>query len=207
MSVERNASFRVSLTSTCVGLRLTSLSIILLLGAATLPAAAHAQNFNKPDPESEVTRLKDLLVTAQKREQLIQDVPLPITAFDADQLDSLKVRDLSDLTVGIPNVSFDEIGTSRGTANFSIRGLGINSSIPTIDPTVGVFVDGVYMGTNAMVLYDAFDLEDIEILRGPQSVLFGRNVVGGAVLLNTKAPTDRYEARVRTSVEGGGESA
>ena len=206
MSVERNVSFRMSLTSACFGLRLISLSVFLLLGAATLPAPTHAQDFGKPDPERGVTRLKDILVTAQKREQLIQDVPLPITAFDADQLDTLKVRDLGDLTVGIPNVGLDEIGTSRGTANFSIRGLGINSSIPTIDPTVGVFVDGVYMGTNAMVLYDAFDLEGIEVLRGPQSVLFGRNVVGGAVLLNTKAPTDQYEARVRSAVEGGGKA-
>ena len=131
---------------------------------------------------------------------------MSITAFDAEQLEAAKVRDLGDLTVGIPNVGFDEIGTSRGTANFSIRGLGINSSIPTIDPTVGVFVDGVYMGTNAMVLYDAFDLESVEVLRGPQGVLFGRNVVGGAVLLNTRAPTNQYEARLRTSVEGGGKA-
>ena len=196
----------MSLTSRRVGLRLISLGVFLLLGAATLPAPTHAQDFGKPDPAKGVTRLKDILVTAQKREQLIQDVPLPIIAFDADQLDTLKVRDLGDLTVGIPNVGLDEIGTSRGTANFSIRGLGINSSIPTIDPTVGVFVDGVYMGTNAMVLYDAFDLEGIEVLRGPQGVLFGRNVVGGAVLLNTKAPTDQYEARVRSAVEGGGKA-
>ncbi len=205
MSVERNASFQVSLTSTRIGLRLIAFSVFLLLEAATLPAA-NAQNFNKPAPAKEVTHLRDILVTAQKREQLIQDVSLPITAFDADQLDTLKVRDLGDLTVGIPNVGLDEIGTSRGTANFSIRGLGINSSIPTIDPTVGVFVDGVYMGTNAMVLYDAFDLEGIEVLRGPQGVLFGRNVVGGAVLLNTKAPTDQYEARLRSAVEGGGKA-
>ena len=206
MSVESSASFRVSLTSRRVGLRLISLGVFLLLGAATLPTPTHAQDFGKPDPAKGVTRLKDILVTAQKREQLIQDVPLPITAFDADQLETLKVRDLGDLTVGIPNVGLDEIGTSRGTANFSIRGLGINSSIPTIDPTVGVFVDGVYMGTNAMVLYDAFDLEGIEVLRGPQGVLFGRNVVGGAVLLNTKAPTDQYEARIRSAVEGGGKA-
>ena len=205
MSVERNASFQVSRTSTRIGLRLIAFSVFLLLEAATLPAA-NAQNFNKPAPAKEVTHLRDILVTAQKREQLIQDVSLPITAFDADQLDTLKVRDLGDLTVGIPNVGLDEIGTSRGTANFSIRGLGINSSIPTIDPTVGVFVDGVYMGTNAMVLYDAFDLEGIEVLRGPQGVLFGRNVVGGAVLLNTKAPTDQYEARLRSAVEGGGKA-
>ena len=206
MSVERSASFRVSLTSRRGGLRLVSLGVFLLLGAATLPAPTHAQDFDKPAPAKGVERLKDFLVTTQDRGQLIQDVPLPIIAFDAAQLDTLKVRDLGDLTVGIPNVGLDEIGTSRGTANFSIRGLGINSSIPTIDPTVGVFVDGVYMGTNAMVLYDAFDLEGIEVLRGPQGVLFGRNVVGGAVLLNTKAPTDRYEARVRSAVEGGGKA-
>ena len=193
------------MTSTRVVLCLITLSIILLPGAATRPAA-HAQDFDKPAQATGVTHLKDFLVTAQKREQLLQDVPLPITAFDAEQLDALKVRDLGDLTVGIPNVGLDEIGTSRGTANFSIRGLGVNSSIPSIDPTVGVFVDGVYMGTNAMVLYDAFDLEGIEVLRGPQGVLFGRNVVGGAVLLNTKAPTDRYEARLRTAVEGGGKA-
>ena len=205
MSVERNASFQVSRPSTRIGLCLIAFSVFLLLEAATLPAA-NAQNFNKPAPAKEVTHLRDILVTAQKREQLIQDVSLPVTAFDADQLDTLKVRDLGDLTVGIPNVGLDEIGTSRGTANFSIRGLGINSSIPTIDPTVGVFVDGVYMGTNAMVLYDAFDLEGIEVLRGPQGVLFGRNVVGGAVLLNTKAPTDQYEARLRSAVEGGGKA-
>ena len=82
------------------------------------------------------------------------------------------------------------------------------STVPfrPIDPTVGVFVDGIYIGTNATVLYDAFDLESIEVLRGPQGVLFGRNVVGGAVLVNTKTPTDRYEATVRSGVEGGGKA-
>ncbi len=150
--------------------------------------------------------LDALVVTAQKREQPIQDVPLSVTAVNVEDIEATKLRDLRDLTVGIPNVGFDEIGTSRGTANFSIRGLGINSSIPSIDPTVGVFVDGIYMGTNSVMLYDAFDLELIEVLRGPQGVLFGRNVVGGAVLLNTRTPTDRYEATVRSAVEGGGKA-
>ena len=189
------------------GLYLIALSIVLLLGAATPPA--HAQDSNKPgdgDASENALFLADVIVTTQKREQSIQDVPVSVTAFDAEQLESAKTRDLGDLTVGIPNVGFDEIGTSRGTANFSIRGLGVNSSIPTIDPTVGVFVDGVYMGTNAMVLYDAFDLESIEVLRGPQGVLFGRNVVGGAVLLNTRTPTGQYEAKVRSAVEGGGKA-
>jgi iron complex outermembrane receptor protein len=73
--------------------------------------------------------------------------------------------------------------------NFSIRGQGINSSIPSVDPTVGVFVDGVFVGTTYGVVLDTFDLESIEVLRGPQGLLFGRNVTGGAVLLRNARPT------------------
>ena len=80
----------------------------------------------------------------------------------------LKVRDLEDLSVSMPNVAFDDIGTVGGIANFSIRGLGINSSIPSVDPTVGVFVDGVYVGATNGTLFDTFDIESIEVLRGPQ---------------------------------------
>ena len=190
-----------------------ALSLVLLLVTATTPAIAQdsvSTDQEEPAAESasseDALLLDDVVVTAQKREQSIQDVPVSITAFDAEQLEATKLRDLRDLTIGIPNVGFDEIGTSRGTANFSIRGLGVNGSVPSIDPTVGVIVDGIYMGTNSVMLYDAFDLESIEVLRGPQGVLFGRNVVGGAVLINTKAPTDQFEATLRNTVEGGGKA-
>ncbi|MBT8115329.1 MAG: TonB-dependent receptor [Arenicella sp.] len=149
--------------------------------------------------------LEEVVVTARKREESSFDVPLAISALNAEQLDILKVRDIQSLSVGLPNVAFDDIGTTRGVANFSIRGLGVNSSIPSIDPTVGTFVDGVYLGTNAGTVFDVFDLASIEVLRGPQGTLFGRNVTGGAVLLNTKLPGDEFEARAKLSVEGGGE--
>lgn len=149
--------------------------------------------------------LEEVVVTARKREESVLDVPLAISAFNAQQLDVLKVRDLQSLSVGLPNVAFDDIGTTRGVANFSIRGLGINSSIPSIDPTVGTFVDGVYIGTNQGVVFDVFDLSSIEVLRGPQGTLFGRNVTGGAVLLNSKLPSDELEGVIKTSIEGGGE--
>ncbi len=147
--------------------------------------------------------LEEVVVTARKREEGAQEVPLSVSAFNSDQINALKVRDINDLSVGMPNVSLEDIGTSRGTANFSIRGLGVNSSIPSIDPTVGVFVNGVYLGTNNGVIFDTFDLESIEVLRGPQGTLFGRNVTGGAVLLNTKKPGDELEANFRTAVETG----
>ncbi len=173
-------------------------SAIALAASLALPGAAYAQ--------SAVDVLRDtIVVTATKKANAenVQDVPLAVTAYGADQLDALKVRDLQSLSYAIPNVSFDDIGTSRGVANFSIRGIGINSSIPSIDPTVGVFVDGVYLGINGGVVLDIFDLESVEVLRGPQGILFGRNVTGGAVLLNSKRPGDEFEATFKGALESG----
>jgi iron complex outermembrane receptor protein len=150
--------------------------------------------------------MEEITVTARKQEESAQTVPLAITAVGSAQIDALKIRDLTNLAVSMPNVAMDDIGTSKGNANFSIRGLGINSSIPSIDPTVGLFVDGVYMGVNTGVLFDTFDLEAIEVLRGPQGTLFGKNVTGGAVLLRTQLPTEEFTAKVRHAVEGGGEA-
>ena len=169
--------------------------------AATLPVAAQAQEPIRRGSAS--TLLEEVVVTARKREEGAQEVPLSVSAFSADQLNALKVRDLNGLKVGMPNVSLEDVGTTRGTANFSIRGLGINSSIPSIDPTVGVFVNGVYLGVNNGIIFDIFDLESIEVLRGPQGTLFGRNVTGGAILLNTKKPGDELEATAKYAVDTG----
>lgn len=146
--------------------------------------------------------LEEVVVTARKREENVQDVPIAMTAYGEEQLEALKIRSLQNLTVGMPNVSLDDVGTFRSTANFSIRGLGINSSIPSIDPTVGVFVDGVYMGQNTGIVLDMFDVQSVEVLRGPQGTLFGRNVTGGAVLINSKGPTEEFEFNARVAVDG-----
>ena len=187
-----------------------SLAAIALSGAGmAAPLAAHAQDA-EASAEAETQRgsaldsLNVIVVTGTKTQDAedVQDVALAVTAFNAQTLDALKVRDVQSLTYSAPNVSLDQVGTSRGTANFSVRGLGINSSIPSIDPTVGVFVDGVYLGFNGGVVFDLFDLDSVEILRGPQGVLFGRNVTGGAVLINTGNPTDYFTGKFRASVDG-----
>ncbi len=173
---------------------LASVSISTIAFVAT----AHAQRASDA--------LKDqIIVTATKQVGGVaaQDAPIAITAYGAEQLEALRVRDLESLSYSQPNVSLEDVGSIQGTANFSIRGLGINSSIPSIDPTVGVFVDGVYLGMTAGLLFDTFDLEAIEILRGPQGVLFGRNVTGGAVLIRTKRPTDEFEASAQGAWETG----
>lgn len=181
-------------------------SALAFIGASmvAMPQVAFAQDADAGQQDSALNAFDEIVVTGTKTKDAenVQDVPLAITAFNAKSLDALNVRDVQSLTYSAPNVSLDQVGTSRGTANFSIRGLGINSSIPSIDPTVGVFVDGVYLGFNGGVVFDVFDLDSVEILRGPQGVLFGRNVTGGAVLINTGNPTDELSGKVRASIDG-----
>jgi len=189
--------------------------IALLLGTAALaPVAAQAQT---AEAETDVAQeeaqgqrastldtISEILVTGTKTRdpENVQDIPLAVTAFNAGTLEAFKIRDIQGLSFQAPTVSLDQVGTSRGTANFTIRGLGINSSIPSIDPTVGVFVDGVYLGINGGVVFDLFDLDSVEILRGPQGVLFGRNVTGGAVVINTGNPTEDFRGKFRAAVDG-----
>lgn len=143
--------------------------------------------------------LEELTVIARKKSdaEVAQDVPIALTTYGAGQLDALFVQRLDDLSYTAPNVQLEQVGTFPGVQNFSIRGQGINSSIPSVDPTVGVFIDGIYMGTTFGVVIDMFDVESLEILRGPQGLLFGRNVTGGAVLLRTARPDGEFGAKIR----------
>jgi iron complex outermembrane recepter protein len=174
----------------------SAIGLAVGLGAMALAPQAAAQAVSAVDDEIVVTGLKH-------GERNVQDVPVAVTAFGAEQLEALNFSSLQSLSYTIPNVQLEDIGTSPGVANFAIRGVGINSSIPSIDPTVGVFVDGMYMGINAGILTDSFDLAGVEVLRGPQGVLFGRNVTGGAIVLRTKAPSDELEINARAGVETG----
>jgi len=179
---------------------------LLILGFMVLGlSSAKAQNEDSVQAQNENVMLEEVLVTATKKAgaQEIQNVPVAITAFSGEMLDIMHVNDIQGLSFTMPNVGLDSVGTGVGVANFTIRGQGINSSVPSVEPAVGVFVDGVYMGTTYGIIFDTFDLESVEVLRGPQGVLFGRNVSAGAVLINTSKPTETFEARARVAVETG----
>jgi iron complex outermembrane recepter protein len=182
---------------------------MLALSASAIVFAAGAAVAQEQDAEATrenaVSRvLGTVTVTATKKANVenVQDVPVAVSAYNSDTLDALNVTTLESLSYSAPNVSLDDVGTSRGTANFAIRGLGVNSSIPSIDPAVGVFIDGVYLGINSGVVVDLFDIDSIEVLRGPQGLLFGRNTTGGAVVVNTGNPTDEFHYKVRANVDG-----
>jgi iron complex outermembrane receptor protein len=175
----------------------------IAVGALALAGQAHAQE--TPQAAASDSAFDEIVVTATKKAsaQNVQDVAIAVTAFGATQLEDQHVRSLDNLSFSAPNVQLEDVGTAPGFANFSIRGLGINSSIPSIDPTVGVFVDGLYMGISAGILFDTFDLEGVEVLRGPQGLLFGRNVTGGAVVVRTTTPGNDLKVDLRLAAETG----
>ncbi|MCK5750046.1 MAG: TonB-dependent receptor plug domain-containing protein, partial [Oricola sp.] len=136
-----------------------------------------------------------ITVTAQKREENVQDVPIAVSAFDGQSLQERAVTSVSGLSNITPNVSLDA-GTpfSGDTAVISayIRGIGANDFAFNIDPGVGVYLDGVYLARSIGANQDLMDIERIEVLKGPQGTLFGRNTIGGAISLITTTPGDEF---------------
>jgi iron complex outermembrane recepter protein len=171
------------------------------LPESTSVPAAQVETSGEPATEG----LADIVVTAQKRgaAERAQDVPVAITALNAAALQSANVMNLSSLTASIPNVSLEGSGTFNGQANFEIRGFGISTSIPSVEPAVGVFIDGIYQGSTLGIITDLFDIDSIEVLRGPQGTLFGRNTTGGAVSITTRKPGDTLAMRGKISLESG----
>lgn len=144
--------------------------------------------------------LDEVVVTAQRRQQDVQDIPVAVSAFDSDQLARLGVREAFDLTRLVPNfIGNNNVGL--GTANtYSIRGLNNTESIATFDPPVGSYVDDIYVSRQNANNFTFFDVDRIEVLRGPQGTLFGRNTTGGAVNVIMKRPAEEFGGFVEAGV-------
>ncbi len=146
--------------------------------------------------------LEEILVTATKkgRAENMQTVPIAITAMNEHQLDKALFESIADIGHTIPNAVLEESQFVPGQAAFFIRGVGVNHTAQTMDPSVGVVINGMSLGQNMGMTTDNFDLESLEILRGPQGTLFGRNATGGAVVLRTKRPSGEFGAELRGTV-------
>jgi len=147
--------------------------------------------------------IEEVVVTAQKREESLQDTPIAITAFTSDALADKGVNDISEIANFTPNLVFDTTspigGVSSGAAVF-IRGIGNTDFSLTTDPGVGTYVDGVYVSRSVGGVLDVLDVERIEVLRGPQGTLFGRNTIGGAINIVSRQPADEFEAAIEGTV-------
>jgi iron complex outermembrane recepter protein len=141
--------------------------------------------------------LEEITVTARKRTENLQDAPVAVTAFTADMLEAHRVGNIAEVGKLTPNASFESgsnIAGSSNAATFFIRGIGQTDFNLTIDPGVGLYVDGVYMSRSIGALLDTIDLEQVEVLRGPQGTLFGKNTIGGAVVLTSRQPAKVFGA-------------
>jgi iron complex outermembrane receptor protein len=158
----------------------------IILGTTALAAAALVpQSAIAQDVDGDPGALGDIIVTAERRETRLQDTPISITALSAQQLASQGVRSVNDLGGSIPNLTSTTGPQGSGDANFFIRGVGQFDFIVTNDPGVGLYVDGVYLGRTVGAMLDAGDISRVEVLRGPQGTLFGRNTLGGAISVVT----------------------
>ena len=155
---------------------------------ATSPVFAQSQDSEAPATES--NGLADIIVTAQRRQQSLQDVPIAVTAISGDELSAKQIRTTIDIPRLVPNMT----GTTNvgfGSANtYFIRGLGNTESISTFDPPVGTYVDDIYVSRQNANNFTFFDVDRIEVMRGPQGTLFGRNTTGGAINVVLKKPAE-----------------
>jgi iron complex outermembrane recepter protein len=172
-----------------------------VLAALMLPLTAAAQ---APAPEEEekntASELAGVTVTARKREETLQDVPVAVTAYTAEALDRLNVEDLGDLDAFVPNLTIYAARGSTSTVTAYIRGVGQADPLWGVDPGVGIYLDDVYIARPQGALLDVFDVERIEVLRGPQGTLYGKNTIGGAIKYISSPLDEDFYGRVSLTV-------
>ncbi len=167
-------------------------------GAGLVVAVSPASDAQDAPVARRAAVLEQVLVTAQRREQAQQEVPISIQVVGSDLLDDIAADDLGDVSVFVPGL---EVSSDSPTQpRYSIRGIGSNDFGVGTDPSVGVYVDGVYTARSGASLLAFNDIERIEVLKGPQGTLFGRNSAAGAISIATRQPADDFDALLRLRV-------
>jgi iron complex outermembrane receptor protein len=161
-----------------------------LLPAAVLLASGLAAS-------NVMAQLEEVIVTAQKREQSLQDTPISVTAFDTAAIDAQGIANIKDLASFVPNLQIVESPGGTSGATISIRGAVTINPAVTWEPTVGMYLDGVFLGKNLGGIFEIAELERVEVLRGPQGTLYGKNTVGGAINLITRLPASQAASGYR----------
>ena len=164
-------------------------SAIAILAYFDLSIACVAQ---EAAPNTQVNEIEEIIVTARRREESLLTVPGSVSAFSERQLRDLQATDMRQVQYAVPNFHFQRSDSSN--AAVYLRGIGQNDSLPFVESGVGVYIDDVYVARTQAAFLELFDVERVEVLRGPQGTLYGRNSPGGAVKLITRQPADEFEA-------------
>jgi len=157
--------------------------LLALVGASTAIAA----------------ELEEILVTAERRQSDLQKVPIAVTAFTADEIDNRQIIDTLDLIQNVPNLTGSHNVSLGGSNSYFLRGIGNTESIATFDVPIGTYIDEIYLSRQNQNQVRLFHTETLEVLRGPQGQLFGRNTTGGAIVVTSQKPQDEFSTRI----EGG----
>ena len=153
---------------------------------------AHAQQAAPVMAPAAAGSLEEVIVTARRREESLQDVPIAVSAFSAEELRMLQAEDLAGLQGTVPNMNLVQGRGSANSANVYIRGVGQPDALQTFDPGVGIYLDDVFVARIQGALFNLYDVQRVEVLRGPQGTLYGKNTIGGAIRLISKKPPEEF---------------
>jgi len=183
-----------------LGALMSSAAVLALLAS---PVSAQTAGGAQAQAQATETReLEEIVVTARKRQETLEDVPMAISAFTAESIEARQMNKVIDIGRFVPNLNITRFGVGNPSATaIFIRGIGIQDHIITTDPAVSLYVDGVYLGRQMGSNLNLVNIERIEVLRGPQGTLYGRNSIGGAVNIITKKPGD--EEGFQFTLKGG----
>ena len=170
-------------------------AVVAVAAGAALPGMASAQT---TEEGARSGGLSEIVVTAQRRSENLQDVPVAVTALDSNTLDNLRVKDVQNLSGLAPNLTIATQGI-QSIPTISMRGINSGTSDNAVDPKIGIYLDGVYIGRSVGAIFDLADIQQVEVLRGPQGTLFGRNATGGAISLVTAKPTGEFGVKAMAS--------
>lgn len=167
----------------------------LVLGSTGLALLLPALGISLPATAQDLV-LEEVVVTARKREESLQEAPLAVSAYSSRALQDAGIDSLDDLSAIVPGLDLKSGNGVTGKANIFIRGVGQRNTGPQIDTGVGIYLDGIYIARADGGMLDINDIGSVQVLRGPQGTLFGKNTTGGAVLFNTVRPQEEFEANV-----------
>ncbi|MDJ0916464.1 MAG: TonB-dependent receptor [Woeseiaceae bacterium] len=179
----------------CVALVAATAIMTMPAYATSMPESGRTTGFE------EWQGIEEIVVTARRREEGVQSVPIAISALSGDQLEDRQILSIDQLGSAIPNLQYDKAAPSSGSSSVGqifIRGIGQSDFTPVTDPGVALYIDGVYFGRSIGNVLDLIDVERVEVLRGPQGTLFGRNSIGGAIKVHSSRPTsEQADNRLR----------
>ena len=174
-------------------MRLSAITVIMTLLPMSVAIADDAQSQNQASSNQEHTNqpatLEEIVVTAQRRETKLQDTPLAVTALPAERLAQAHVEDTAQLQTSVPSLQYT---FQPGSSFIYLRGVGNNIFGTYSDNSVATYIDGVYIPRPTSAVQELYDVNRVEVLRGPQATLYGRNATGGAILITTEEPTDEF---------------